>query len=102
MARVYGWTPEYLDTRVTDEQLFAYLDAHYDHLKDESDARFDTLIEAVRSGTIFARNHKQYQSWRRKTRRPDEKIGLTGQALESAIMGMAVQHPEYVIIGESK
>lgn len=49
---------------------------------------------------IFARreNDRQYQSWRRRTRSPAEKIGLTGQALETAIMGFAAMHPEYVIV----
>lgn len=103
MAREYGWTAEYLDTRLTDEQLFAYIDAYHDRMQDETQAAFESAVEAARAGSIFAKreNDRQYQSWRRKRRRaePEKQIGLTGQALETAIMGFAAQHPEYVVVG---
>src|SRR6185295_3805958 len=94
VARQYGWNAEYLDTRVTDEQLVAYVDAYNDRLEDEATAAFHTAVEAQRAGAIFARreNDRQYQAWRRKTARATEKIGLTGKALESAIMGFAAMH----------
>jgi hypothetical protein len=103
VAREYGWSAEYLDIRVTDEQLSAYIDAYNERLEDETQAAFESAVEAARAGAIFARreNDRQYQSWRRKRRRnePDKKIGLSGQALETAIMGFAAQHPEYVVVG---
>jgi hypothetical protein len=105
VAREYGWSAEHLDTRITDEQLFAYIDAYNERLEDETQAVFESAVEAARAGAIFARreNDKQYQSWRRKMRRsraePDQQIGLAGQALETAIMGFAAQHPEYVVVG---
>lgn len=60
------------------------------------------MVEAVRAGMIFARyeNRRQYESWRRRIRKSTEKIGLTGAALESAIMGYAALTPEYVVVGE--
>jgi len=78
------------------------VDAYSDRLEDETDAAFQTAVEAARAGAIFARreNDRQYQSWRRRVRRSTEKIGLTGQALESAIMGFAAMHPEYVVVGK--
>jgi hypothetical protein len=104
VAREYGWTAEYLDTRVTDEQVFAYVDAYNDRLEDETQAAFEAAVEAARAGAIFAKreNDRQYQSWRRKRRSRHDKIGLTGQALETAIMGLAAQHPEYVVIGKDR
>ena len=59
------------------------------------------MVEAVRAGMIFARNDKQYRRWRAKVRsKAGEAVGLTGAALEKAILGLAAQHPEYVVIGE--
>jgi hypothetical protein len=102
VAREYGWSAEHLNTRVTDEQLFAYIDAYSERLEDDVQAAFESAVEAARAGAIFARreNDRQYQSWRRKSRRKaDTKVGLSGQALETAIMGFAAQHPEYVVVG---
>lgn len=85
---------------MTDEQLVAYLDAYSDRLKDTTEAAYDGMVEAVRAGMIFAKSDKQYRRWRtRVQRRSGQAVGLTGQALESAIMGFAAQHPEYVVVG---
>lgn len=82
--------------------MFAYLDAYNERLEDVTQAAFDSEIEAVRAGTIFARNRKAYDAWRRKNAsRYGRKVGLTGEALENAIMAMAAQHPEYVVFGGS-
>jgi hypothetical protein len=86
--------------------VFAYIDAYTERLDDETQASFQSAIEAARAGAIFSRyeNNRQYQSWRRKMRvamkDPTEEVGLSGQALESAIMGFAAMHPEYVVVGE--
>ena len=85
---------------MTDEQLVAYLDAYNDRLSDEAEAVYASMVEAVRAGTIFAKSDKQYRRWRSSMqRRSGKAVGLTGQALESAIMGFAAQHPEYVVVG---
>lgn len=89
---------------MTDEQLFAYIDAYTDRAEDQADGAFTSAVEAARAGAIFSRyeNRRQYESWRRRMRSKftsDEPIGLTGQALESAIMGFAAMHPEYVVVG---
>jgi hypothetical protein len=86
--------------------VFAYIDAYTERLDDETQASFQSAIEAARAGAIFSRyeNRRQYESWRRKMRvamkDPTEEVGLSGQALESAIMGFAAMHPEYVVVGE--
>lgn len=53
---------------MTDEQLVAYLDAAHHRLGDEAEARFADSIEALRAGTIFAHDAKQYGRWRSRRR----------------------------------
>jgi hypothetical protein len=77
-------------------------------MEDEQEALFAGTVEATRAGMIFSHPEatRQYNAWRRRTqaavkraRGSTESIGLTGQALESAIMGFAALHPEYVVVG---
>ena len=58
------------------------------------------MVEAVRAAMIFAKSDKQYRRWRHSIqRKAGKQVGLTGAALESAIMGFAAQHREYVVMG---
>lgn len=51
-------------------------------------------------GSIFGRDQKAYQKWARSSRRaPSHARGLTGMALESAVMRIAAQFPNNVIRG---
>lgn len=77
--------------------MVAYLDAAQDRQSDRSAADFDSMVEAVRVGYIFARDQKQYNRWRGSRKRRRQR-GLTGAALESAVMGLARTHPEYVVV----
>jgi hypothetical protein len=45
-------------------------------------------------GAIFAENPKAYRSWRRQT--GQREAGLSGQALEQAVMGLALSYPNLV------
>src|SRR6185295_1507478 len=51
-AYAYGWTPEYLESVLSEEQLVAYADAAQDRISDTLQAEFDRMIEAVRAGYI--------------------------------------------------
>lgn len=89
---------------MTSAQLVAYLDAAQDRLAVDADARFTEAVEAVRIGTIIAQDRKAYGRWRTRRRHPaaiaaSDGGGLSGKALESAVMGLARQHPEYVVMG---
>jgi hypothetical protein len=57
------------------------------------------MVEATRVGTVFASNVKAYRKWAnaKRTRRPGR--GLTGDALERAVMGVARQFPGNVLRG---
>lgn len=63
-------------------------------------AEFDLWVEAVRLGTIFAHDNKQHDKWRaNKGRRHKPSRGLTGEALEAAVMGIARMFPGNVVEG---
>ncbi len=50
-------------------------------------------------GSIFSRNQKAYDTWARQAQRRTHAPGLTGAALESAVMRIAEQFPNNVIRG---
>lgn len=100
-AATYGWGPDYIELCLTDEQLVGIFDAAQDRLTDRSQSDFEAMLEAVRLGTVFAHDGRQYGSWRRSQprRRGDRSSGLTGMALESAVMRIAALFPENVSRG---
>lgn len=99
VASAYGWGPDYVDGQLTDEQLVAYLDAAQDRLRDRARTEFDAMVEAVRAGSIFAQDGKQYRRWASRSSSGRPSRGLSGMALERAIVGLARVHPEYVVMG---
>jgi len=56
-------------------------------------------VETVRVGTIFAHDGKQYGKWKTRQRTTRGQRGLTGAALEAAVMRIARQYPGNVIGG---
>ncbi len=97
MASQYGWTPDYIERCLTDEQLFGILDAATDRLSDRSRHEFESMVEAVRVGTITAHDRKAFSQWQHAlaSRRPKGRV-LTDDALESAIRGIAAMFPDNV------
>ena len=82
----------------------ALLDAGQDRLIVEADRRFTEAVESVRIGTVIAQDRKAYSRWRTRRRHPLARTaadggGLTGRALESAVLGLAATNPEYVVMG---
>lgn len=59
----------------------------------------DEAVEAVRIGYLAAHDKRIYSKWVNRRRKGRQQVGLTGQALEAAIMGLARSHPEYVVVG---
>lgn len=67
-----------------------------DHASDE----FDAMVEAVRVGSIFSRDQKAYDRWRRRQRRDRQpRAALSAIELERAVMGIAAMFPDNVIRG---
>jgi hypothetical protein len=89
-AAEWGWDARHIRTRLSGEQLIAYLDAAGERL----DAAFQAQVEAVRVGTIVAFDKSSADKWARQTRRKGR--GLEGAALEQAIMSLARVHPDIV------
>ena len=97
IAESYGWGRDYVDNVLTDEQLIAYLDAAQERLEVRQRNDFEGWVEAVRIGYIFARDGKQYTRWRTSSRsRSKHQRGLTGAALEQAVMRIASMFPANV------
>lgn len=58
------------------------------------------MVEAVRVGTIFAHDQKAYSRWTRRPKaRARKQHGLTGAALEAAVMRIAQRFPDNVVVG---
>jgi hypothetical protein len=88
---------------MTDEQLVEKLVAAGRRMEREARVAFDDAVEAVRVGTITARDQRALNRWRTAQRRAEAKAqqgsaGLTGAALEQAVMALALRSPEYVVI----
>jgi hypothetical protein len=98
-AREYGWGRDYVDTVLTDAQIVAYLDAAEERIETQHRSEFEGWVEAVRIGYIFARDGKQHARWRSSTRTRGRQRGLTGAALEQAVMRIAAMFPSNVQIG---
>jgi hypothetical protein len=100
IAESYGWGRDYVDNVLTDEQLVAYLDAAQERIEVRGRSEFEGWVEAVRVGYIFARDGKQYDRWRTSSR-SRVKRGLTGAALEQAVMRIASMFPDNVQVGKT-
>lgn len=98
MAAEYGWSARHIERELTDEMLVLYLDTAAARISSREDARVVRMIETVRAGTIFAHDAKAHASWLRKRKAPSAR-GLSGAALERAVGGFAMTHPEYVVHG---
>lgn len=94
MAAEHGWSPRYIERELTDEHLVLLLDEASDRQAAHAQADFDRMVEAVRVGTVFAHDGKQHAKWTRARREP--RKGLTGAALEAAVMRLATIFPENV------
>lgn len=100
-ASAYGWGPAELD-RITDEQLVAYFDSAQERIERDSRNDYERRVEAVRIGTIFAHDSKQYASWRARITAPvaltaSDGGGLSGAELDSAIDQLALRRPDLVM-----
>lgn len=88
-AKEYGWSPEYVESGLTDEQLVAYLDAASERLPNA----FDADVEALRMGWIFGHDQRQYSRWRRDA---DRRSGR--QSPGTTIDQLAREYPDHVAL----
>lgn len=73
-----------------------FLDEAFDRHTARAQAKFESMVSAVRAGTIFAHDGKQHAKWVRQTGRAAGRQGLTGDALEAAVRGIAAMFPGHV------
>jgi hypothetical protein len=80
--------------------------AAQDRLDQEHRVAFSDAVESVRIGTVIASNARAARTWRLEQKRAASRevrgeTGLSGAALEQAVMAIAGRSPEYVVIRES-
>jgi hypothetical protein len=98
-AAEYGWLPGTILDDLSDEQLVAYFDEAGERKARDADTAFESRLEAVRLGTVFAHDVKQYQQWRstRAVARPRQSVAASDEALERQIYALASLFPGNVI-----
>ena len=70
-----------------------------DRMQSRSTGEFDSMVEAVRVGTIVAHDRQAYSRWQSvRRRRAGQSEALTAAALEAGVMALARSHPEYVVM----
>jgi hypothetical protein len=57
------------------------------------------MVEATRVGYIVARDRKAYTRWTNRKQRARPQRGITGHALEAAVMSIQRRFPENVVVG---
>lgn len=72
-------------------------------MEERARSQFEHAVEAVRAGFIFAHGEakSQYMRWRNRAVRaanPGGQVGLTGAALERAVMAIAARDPGLVMV----
>ncbi len=81
-----------------------YLDQATERLERRYTGEFDSMVEATRIGYLTARDGKALARWRSmqgRRQQPGSSAGgpgLTGAALERAILGLAMTHPDLVLV----
>ncbi len=71
-----------------------YLDAQVDRVEEQSEADFDSMVEAVRVGSIIARDRKAHDKWnRRNSRRLTKRGPMADAELEAAILRIGEMFP---------
>lgn len=95
-ASEYGWSADYLEGHVTDEQFGFYLDAAATRKEQAAFIELDRIVVGTQWGVAIAldssKGRKNFHRWdsvrRKAVRGAQREKGLTGAALEAAIMAM--------------
>jgi hypothetical protein len=79
------------------ELFYAYLHAAEARLARAAETRFLEAVEAVRTGYVIANSKKANREWQRhRAKASKRQVGLTGKALETAMSGLLLTHPEFL------
>ena len=102
-AADYGWSPDYIVNHLTDEQFYLYLEKGSLRRNQEAWAEQERIVYGVNWGTALAHDQKgrarrKWQSLARKMSGRKESAGLSGAALEQAVMSLALADPSLVKI----
>lgn len=97
-AQEYGWLPDDVEGRLTDEQLVAYFDAARDRADRDADTRFRDRVETARLGYLFAHDAQAYQQWSARQRVAEREARVTDDDVVLAqIARIADLYPGHVI-----
>lgn len=68
-AAEYHWGPDYIESKVTDSQLVAYLDKAIERRDKEHQLDLDRMTLAVNSGTLITYDRDALRRWQSRHRR---------------------------------
>ena len=98
----YGWSPGFIEGHLTDEQLALYVTRLGQRRAEAALADLDRIVTGTSWGVAIAfdakgRNARKWRSIRQKgIRHVRRERGLSGRALEQAVMALAVTDPSLV------
>lgn len=101
-AAEYGWSSSYIDTHLTDEQFALYVEKAAKRKQQASFAELERIVSGTNWGVAIAfdpkgKTGRRWQSLRNKHHRSTgTSKGLTGKALDNAVLALAAADPSLV------
>ena len=101
-AAEYGWSPGFIDANLTDEQFALYAEKAAKRKGRQAFAELDRIVTGTSWGMAIAHDSKgsNARKWERlrskATRAEAPQKGLTGQALDNAVLALAAADPSLV------
>ncbi len=103
-AAEYGWSPGFIEANLTDEQFALYAEKQAERRQAQAFAELDRIVSGTSWGVSIAfdskgRAGRKWQGIRSKgLRKSGQSQGLSGAALEQAVMAIAGADPSLVKI----
>jgi hypothetical protein len=76
-AAEYGWTPEHIETQVTESQLVAYIDRSVERRNKLGELQVDRMVVAVNQGTATYYDRDALRRWQSRHRRVQSRSEFT-------------------------
>ena len=97
----YGWSPDYIEAHLTDEQFALYAEKLAKRRQRQAFAELDRIVSGTSWGVSIAfdqkgRNARKWQGIRNRSMPSQQSRGLSGAALEQAVMALAATDPSLV------
>jgi hypothetical protein len=100
-AAEYGWTADYIDAHLTDEQFALYAEKASQRKTQEALAELDRIVAGTSWGVSIAfdtkgKSARKWKSIQRKALPGSQPKGLSGKELDDAVLALAAADPSLV------